>query len=553
MRRAVLLGLGGLALAASVLLWQAGSAGRGSGPVSPESTEAAARSDTAPGTLTALRPEPEVQAESPTAPGLAAVEVPAQPRVAAAATDASLGCVLYGRLTAAGGGGFPFDAPTVRVTDGSGTELRVTANREGLFSLSGLAPGTWTLTSWATGFRNAEERLEITAPLQRHDLVLVPAVAVRIRVTTPEGEDLATLARRRAREGERPLPLPTVLASPEGIGPLQAEHVDGWNAYALFETSGSQFEAAGPGILGVLVLRAEPPLQVHLVLGDRVLATQALPEPREELGFVLAPETLLGAQAHLRLRVVAGDTGKPLEGELMVNSNASYALRGGEWSTELLPGRVVLRPWVRGYQMPRIEVDLAPGEERDLGTIELEPELAIEGHLRDAEGRPVKGRIALGTRGDDGRVHYEQDFAYASDASGFFRIGGLGPGRFLLRSATDEPPDIPASGETPQGWFLAPVPVSTLGGSVSGLELRLEPAALLLLPSEPGLPNDLRVQVRGADDVLYFFTGLWPGTVPRCFLPLGTYEVILCDPDWKERARHSVELLPGRNELRLGL
>jgi hypothetical protein len=98
-----------------------------------------------------------------------------------------------------------------------------------------------------------------------------------------------------------------------------------------------------------------------------------------------------------------------------------------------------------GRELP--ELELAPGEEKDLGTIGLEPEAALALRVLGREGRPFEGATVevYGRGGGRKRLGVER-----TDATGRVRLSGLEPGLYDV--------EVTAQGETPVWEERIPVP-----------------------------------------------------------------------------------------------
>lgn len=436
----------------------------------------------------------------------------------------------------------------------AGTRRRTEASDDGHYSLAGLAPGTWKLFAGAPGYHDFETEVELSAeaPIVQRDLTLEPAVKLRIRLTTPAGERFSDVLKARGRAGLRDPGVPLPVATLAAPGPTIEEARDAMEdpvGVGSFVSSGPLWEAVGPEFLGVLVLSVEPPVFVSLVVGTRVIATQRVEAGVEEVSFVLDPETLLGQQCSVRLRAVAADTGAPLDGEVGIDDNTFSILREGAWSHILMPGKHTLRITVHGYARLPFALELAPGQELDLGEIALPTELTIEGRLLDSDDRPVVGNLELGEVDEHGVLRFREYRSYAADETGSYHIYGLVPGRYVLRTAADDDVALPARDEPPTVWVSGNVPVSTLGGSVHGFDLHLVRAGILVLKGAGTLPRGTRCKVLDEHGDLLRWSGFVPGFVPRFALPPGSCTFVLCHEDWKEFARHELEIRAGLNEL----
>lgn len=100
-------------------------------------------------------------------------------------------------------------------------------------------------------------------------------------------------------------------------------------------------------------------------------------------------------------------------------------------------------------------------------------------------------------------------------------------------------------------WVSGNVPVSTLGGSVTGLDLHLVRGGILVVKGAASLPAGTRCKVLDANGDLLGYSGFFPGFVPRFVLPPGPCTFVLCDETWAELERHPLTTGAGVDELDL--
>jgi protocatechuate 3,4-dioxygenase beta subunit len=472
----------------------------------------------------------------------------------AAVVDPLVGCTVHGRVLDAEGHPIPVWRPYVSATDAAGVRRNTDASDEGLYSLTGLAPGEWTLHVGAVGYRNHEEPLALDAavPVVRRDVVLARAVRLAVRFVTPEGEPLyATEAGKRLGEAS-PFPVATVEAPGATIPEALRGGADLCGVGSFWQY-GPLWEAAGPGCAGVLVLAVELPVFVSLTVGSRVLESRWIEPGTEAVTFVVSPERLLGELSSVEARIVAGDSRAPLAAQVGIEPlNKSDRVADGHWQRALPPGTHDVTFSAPGYARIQRQLALAPGQRLDLGEIVLPPELVIEGRLLDDEGRPVAGMVRLAWRDATGGLSY--DFARSSvptDEHGAFRIDGLLAGHYLVRTVASDEVNFPGRENPPPKWVSGLVPVSTLGGSVRGLDLHLVRAGTLVLSGTGGLPAGARFRVLDANGDLVRHVGLCSGFVTSFGLPPGAYTLVVCDEDGNELGLHAVEIGAGVMELDL--
>jgi hypothetical protein len=167
--------------------------------------------------------------------------------------------------------------------------------------------------------------------------------------------------------------------------------------------------------------------------------------------------------------------------------------------------------YVASLEMTRSPVMLAPDEKKDNLQLKLVPMGAISGRVLDAGGQPVDGL----------QVHAEQGertmHTGVTDDRGQYRIGGLDPGRYRVRTQTQNlpvPPEIRTDGTTEilyadtyhpgalDAKGAARVVVGP-GSDVTGIDIRLVRAAIIRMAGRvTGMPEgskNVYVQVTRAN------------------------------------------------------
>ena len=535
------------------------SRGRGPGPVA-----AAIEASVAPATQREpdLRaPEPVRGAEPVSAAAVAPVPAPVTDPVALdpAATSARAVAPMYivhGRVVDPAGLRAGSWLPVVSLTDVAGVRRGTKVSSDGHYSLAGLAPGKWTLHWGGVGYRERSEPLELAAPrpIVRRDLTMERAVTREVRVTTRDGEHLYRALRAReggVRDADSILPVATLDEPGETIEEPGGSRQDSVGVGSFWD-HGPLADAAGPDYLGVLVLQEDPPVFVSLVAGSRVVATQRVDAGTEEASFVVDLDALLARQATVRARFLGADRGEALDGGLLIEPLDSFeVVRGGSWSGTLAPGSYTLRFLAQGYVYTTIEITLAPGQELDLGDVVIPLGLTAEGRLLDSEGNPVFGRLVVGRRNARGDLSFDYTIDNRTDASGRFKIHGLEAGRYVVRTVGDDEVTFPGQGEAPTVWVSGNVEVSTLGGSVTGLDLHLVKAGVLRLKGVEGVPGAFRCRLLDEHGDLLRSKQFYPGFVPRLLLPPGAYTLVVFDEERTELSRRALEIGEGTTEVDL--
>lgn len=468
----------------------------------------------------------------------------AQPDRAAASGSESdpVQCVLYGRVRAEGA---RFDArePGNVVLTREGAQHLGPIGPQGHYSLAGVEPGTWSVGVHRSGYRKLEAELTLTLdePIVRRDFALEPSWLLVVRIVTPAGESYGEAVAARARATGQSTPLPMAVATKEAPAATipGAEDRNGYAGDGIYHTWDGLGRAAGEPVLEVL---ADPPAYVSLVLGETVLATQIVEAGAEEVRFVLDPEASGEMTATIKLRLVSSVDRRPLEAGYIEMDDRTHIFRSAEWSATVSSGEYDLAIRSQGYASVFRKLSLAAGEKLDLGDLALDPEVTIAGRLLDASGRPVLATLEIGSRNDQGRLRFVENYHYATDEDGNFVIHGLTRGQYVLRSAPEREPEFIAGAPAPERWVLPHTPISTLGGSVEGLELTLVRAGFLELRGMSKWPEGSQCKLLDAAGDLAVYDGFYPGYTPRFALPPGNYSLIVCDRAWQELRRFPVEI-----------
>ncbi len=492
-----------LAVALTVILLRAGrgtpaSAGAPSGA---SAVPAADASPTAiqvppdPSQVDAGSPEPEVADRTDQGE-------PAEADLPVPHGDDTMGCIVYGRVTDASGspieggeGGERSGPRLVTFEDAAGETLQAHVGEEGAFSIAGLGQGRWIVSTGADGYRRYREPFDLSsgARSMRRDIALERAVQLRVLLLAPGGEPFFQALRDSGNSLPPGMDLQAVAtAAPPGA----TFDADQQARLGRFRKSGFG-DSGPPGCLGTMVLDDRSPAWISLVLESAVLATQRL-EPDKDAVFTLDPERLVTARSALRVRLVEAESAAPIEGaeifligQGMTSPTPHTDAQGVALIENQAPGTYGF--WVQApeREAARRSITLVPGETLDLGTLELGPGLTIAGRVVDAQGLPFKAMVQLGRVDPVTReVAMYGSQAWMSARDGTFKIGGLERGEFVVRSNGSS-----LSADEDLGAAAPNAFASTLGGSVSGLELAFVPTGRLLLRTERADWESLRYRV----------------------------------------------------------
>ncbi len=286
----------------------------------------------------------------------------------------------------------------IRLEDEDGTPRSGSTSSAGSWSVAGLAPGRWEIRARARGYVEHRGELELRGdrPHVRHDLVLEPALAIRVKLVDETGALL-----QGSFAARRDLPQIWVVATldplPEGPGGASGRDAGLWGVGEYEERSFFEPRPQLPaGYSGILRLRAPLPLHVSAIMQDAVLETREVVSPIEELVFTLDRARIEARLGGLRLRAVDALSGAPIAEGSAVLEPAGGGQLGADGVARIegqAPGihELVLR--ARGYEVLRRSVRVPSGRAEDLGDVPLSPAATIRGRIVDARGNPVNASL----------------------------------------------------------------------------------------------------------------------------------------------------------------
>lgn len=390
--------------------------------------------------------------------------------VAAAATGAGPGTVLYGRVV--GEAGESITEGVVWFSGPEGKQLATVSlsQRDSCFAIAGLTPGEVAFRTRVTGYLEKSETIPIPdgTPRLRHDIVLAQAWVLVVKILTPDGKPLHVALQEVSKE--RPM-LRHVQASaiataaqPDGDFPLTAlREVDfglgRWRSATGFEAmrGGAQ---QPKDVAGVLELDGKQRVWVSAVLRHRVLTSVAVEPGQAEVTLTVGVDRVLQDLGTIRGRVVNGKTGEPVPGaaigfgDLQSSGNASKADGEGRFEVRnLRPGLLDVEIQGERLRAPRDLIVVQPGQVLDLGDVPVFEYRTIkgrcEGVVGKAESLGVSYRLldppshpALRRHTDSARVAADGTFTLYL-AEGRYRLRASGAGGALTeidtRTLGDEP------------------------------------------------------------------------------------------------------------------
>lgn len=472
-------------------------------------------------TSTPTSPSTDLALEAPAMPATTLVESPVESAVDApveARASARFSSItLYGVVRPDPTRPRFESPPYISVCNAMGERATTTCAKDGAYSIPGLAPGEHWVTATASMNGSVSTTVELLGDVesQRLDLALELPAQLLVKVVTRDGSPLAPnapLDLLAAATLEAPGPW---LEAARGSGNLESTVSQFWRN----DTLGRELPAEH---LGRLELRHAPPLWVSLVHFQRVVATQRVEAGAEEVEFVIDAGSALLATASLRGRVVDALTKTPIASATAQTSSGGSSKFGSAASQgvfefdELPPGVTLLRVRARGMGLWETRLRLEPGEVRELGDIELEPERKIVGLLRTDPGGPTAGKVryaAIDARSGDARTPQLRTFVTA-DKSGAFAVAGLSSGVYRL---------IVDDAESEHGVTTRVVDVR--GGSVEGVVLSLRRGTPLLVRASDERWRDVRFTIHDSEGERLVDAPLYGPEPRRIRLAPGRYEL----------------------------
>ena len=425
--------------------------------------------------------------------------------------------VIHGRISSSDGS--ELKPPVwLNLTKPDGSTQYTQVKTDGHYAIAGLAPGEYTLVASGRAYGEASTTLDLKAGTVRRDFELTAAMAIHIKVVTPEGKPLMAQVRGRqaslitgiigvaTREPIERLPLTELRAhSRFGVGEYQ-------------EGFGMRQRKLPAGVVGILMVKSPPPFYVSAVFMHFVIAHEKVTERTGEITFVLKPEDLERLLATVKVRIVDAETGEPVAGRVSISDRQSGGMGaqvdkdGYAVQKSVPPGLKEFQVWAPKFEMVHKYIRIPEAGEHDLGTIRLQKAGEIQGEVLDSEGNAAA--VQLIVRNLD-RMDFPQPLSvgmsFRSDTEGKFKVAGVGRGRYLVRA-------------TLKGHALGSVIVDTSGGSVDNVRIKLQKGTQVTLEPADGGRQQFFVTIRR--DGVPFYTRTVRGPWPlKCVLAPGRYEI----------------------------
>jgi len=319
--------------------------------------------------------------------------------------------------------GAPVDHASVTVTDSTGRHRDSECDPQGRFASSGLSPGRVDLVARADGCLDGVATAEIDAhdASRRVDLTVQRMVRVKVRFTDLQGASLRPLLRKRLRDGGgAELRAVATLDEPGDEVPGELGVVSRWRP-------GDRLRDEHDGTIDV---EDALPVFISVIAGERIVATEELSAPQDEMTIAIDPARLDGARAAVRLRLIDAVTHEPV-------LRAGIAITGpNSWTTAPLkdlppdsdgvwpipdqsPGAHNLAIVVGDRGSLDFRVTLAAGD-NDLGDITVLAPVEVHGRVVDESGNPLHCEVRVDPVDDDHRWPSSGTFSTNSDANGRF-------------------------------------------------------------------------------------------------------------------------------------
>ena len=369
--------------------------------------------------------------------------------------------------------------PHVLIASASGDAREVDVDGEGRFEFGGLKPDRWSLVATSTGFLSRRVEFEIRAheTEKQVDVALGPARALRVKMATPEGEDLVDAVTEAL--GDRFAPVPFATRTPQGAR-LEARITDArdWFGSARWRSRHDLDESTVGDASGVLELADAPPLHVGVAVAGIVLEQRLVEAGAEEVVFVVSLDRIRALVSGVAVQIVSARDGQPIAGASVRIEEFAGAVSGPDGKAEIRgipPGLHEIRIHGEGTERGAEWVSVVAGETTDLGVRPLGPATTIRGRVVDEEGSPVKASVQLRSLESRSAVRELAICDSAdTDAEGRFVIDVAGRRKYALTLDA--------------GDRVAPLEiVDTTAGDVSDIVLRTAEAGEMRLtyPIEP--------------------------------------------------------------------
>lgn len=379
-----------------------------------------------------------------------------QPIVSPHAESDPVGILLCGTVAAENGHAIEGSDCRLRLSD---SDVRIGVNH-GAYAVGGLEPGPLKVTCSAEGYLSETASIELDAarPIERLDFLLASAPCVPVSLRAPDGRPLLQVL-KQAKVPGRFRPIATVEPLTRDL-PDDSLVISDWTLFTELESpSGEDAEWHARGFDGVLRLSVPLPVHVGAGWGGQVVASERVVEDRVGVTFTLPVDAFLNELCAVRVRIVDATDRRPLSGALGQLDNISFIPcddSGSLLFERVPPGkhRLFVHPpgsWQgqsgffmfpnlaeAAYDEADVALELAAGQQLDLGELPLQLTFAVRGRITDATGRPIAVEVTA-DRVDPSRdpaLPQRSLRARVDETAGSFVLR-LAPGRWDLRAGVD--------------------------------------------------------------------------------------------------------------------
>ncbi len=404
---------------------------------------------------------------------------------------------------------------------------------DGTFAFEDMTPGRIQVTCKARDFRSEQRTFTLVAGETEHreDFELDPVWKLDVRVVLSDRRVLAPTESRAVLKNDLHL---RVTKDP----PPERWSRSWMEAHRAQGVVDSSLGDASQGTFAVLKIQIEPPIHLSADLAGYVVASARIESQVDAITLELPMERVLALGSSFACRVVDHDTGAPIPGararmlpvlsgvDLSLVADATGEIRGDVPASEYL-----LDVHDASRSTPWQAVELLPGKLTDLGTLALDPNLALDVRFVDATGRPVAADAAISptSHGQLEWTVYSGQRHLRAGPDGRCRVENLARSEYVLRYLRvgvikDSEGDVDAALRT----GVRPRVVDLRRGAIPELVVALEPTQMIYLGTKPEAVKDSAYWIQTSDGALCTFGLL------------------------DDRLRHGVRLVPGAYRVLVG-
>ena len=419
----------------------------------------------------------------------------------------------------------------------NGERLNARVNSDGRYRLEGIALGYRRIMAGASHLHDREVVIlfDEANPYQEQDFRLDEKQRIRVRLMTSTGESTIGAMSRSSQSamGWELVPVVTREDPGETFEEVSGSQNNPFGIGSFWQSGFNGRDPLTPDEYGTVTINEDGPAWLSLVAAHQVLRKSQVDPSTEVVIFEVDPGDLLALQAGVRGRLLDGETGEALSGNVYlgrepfaIGKPTPVDTDGGFLFEPTLPGLrylVALAPERAELVLP---VHIEAGSVLDLGDLTLHPSVHLSGRTIDQAGRPIKAELRWGRLDPDtGYVDWVRQRGAQSDEHGEFSLNGLDPGIWVVVA-----PGLPAQNPQPYDDSFASLPsrVDARDGSVADIELVLRPTGSLILVST--MQKDPWPHVRAYDErglsVASAWIGRWNEETPMR-LPPGVYELVI--------------------------